>query len=351
MPKVKSALSTLSSHSISKLRRSRKQVAETIDESTWGPSTVPEGAKIPKGQACKKYLLTAAEVGTLPLLEKRRTAAGFVAHLYGERDVELAAWRKYGGPEGFQSKLTERRKKKQGRGKKIEETNASRMGSPAPYLQYDDSRPVIAALRDQLKSKAGECDWLWKRCVDIYRDLYGYGWDDHPESFQVAFLEAAVRMLPNYPARSHPSGALLTTASFQALEEVLAGAPLVEWGYWEKEQPNARHWFDHEYGEENFEWTREYFSQVFRSLIDVVGEHGREGWEYVRWMVYDVYSKSIDSKIYVFESKGEWKAGDAAAFWLHGPFECEYPFFGSPNQPVSFHDFKSLFLPGHPLHR
>jgi hypothetical protein len=32
-----------------------------------------------------------------------RTSAGFVTHLYNEREVERAAWTKYGGPQGYEA--------------------------------------------------------------------------------------------------------------------------------------------------------------------------------------------------------------------------------------------------------
>jgi hypothetical protein len=32
-----------------------------------------------------------------------RTMKGFVTHLYNEREVERAAWTKYGGPEGYEA--------------------------------------------------------------------------------------------------------------------------------------------------------------------------------------------------------------------------------------------------------
>lgn len=159
------------------------------------------------------------------------------------------------------------------------------MESPAPDLRYDDPRPVIAALREQLKAKAGQCDWLWNSCVDLYRDLYG--WDYYPETYQVAFLEAAISLLPNYSPRSFPSDATLETASFRSLVGILDEAPEIEWGPADESKPNLAYWCNGFSGEEYYEWTDEYFSRVFQGLVDVVNEHGLGGWECARWMVYD----------------------------------------------------------------
>jgi hypothetical protein len=119
---------------------------------------------------------------------------------------------------------------------------------------------------------------LWPRLADL------------TEAFQVEFLEAAINLLPDYPPRSLPSKAILETASFRSLVEVLCEAPEIEWSRADDEKPKLVHWYDHFEGDDDYEWTDEYFSRVFRGLIGVVEEHGKAGWESARWLVYDAVS-------------------------------------------------------------
>jgi hypothetical protein len=59
------------------------------------------------------FLLVEQLTGVFDLLQKRlitkewlRTRAEFTAYLYNEREVERAAWKKYGGLEGYELSMS-----------------------------------------------------------------------------------------------------------------------------------------------------------------------------------------------------------------------------------------------------
>ncbi|KAF5340304.1 hypothetical protein D9611_007856 [Ephemerocybe angulata] len=81
------------------------------DESTWRPSIIPPGNRVNKGEAKKRYDLRDCDLEGLDFVKvttpinKGGRQMTVAAHSYSERDVERAAWRRYGGPDGFQAHL------------------------------------------------------------------------------------------------------------------------------------------------------------------------------------------------------------------------------------------------------
>lgn len=281
-----------------------------------------------------------AEVQALTRLEETRSRQGHRMYLYSERDVELASWRKYGGPEGFRAHLIrclDEYIKKHGNTDGFEEPDTCPVKPPPPDHSWD----VVVSLHHQIDAKASGCDWLWKRCTEISMEWYDWLWEPPVDVDQIAFLESAVKHLPQYPPRTAPSDIAMSTASFLALKEVLSEAPGLEERCFGYDTPNLRYSYDGFTGEEDLEWNDHYFSRVYERLIDVVREHGSEGWKDARWMIYDTYSQSM-SGITIYNDKG-WVAQDNAAFWLFNPRATSRPFNGHANPPLSYLEYVSLW--------
>jgi len=122
--------------------------------------------------------------------------------------------------------------------------------------------------------------------------------------------------LTSYPLR--PPGSLVSSESVDKLRAILARAPRVKDGNGEDEIFGlVRHETWHPEWDVWYDWTRDYYNEVFQALIDVVKQHGNsdEGWALARWEVYDTYAECV-SGISYSNWKGEgWS--DGANWWLN----------------------------------
>ncbi|KAJ6571730.1 hypothetical protein B0H19DRAFT_1231423 [Mycena capillaripes] len=73
------------------------------DEGKWRKTNLREGDTMAKGKAKTMYLLTDKEL--IPLqYQKETNSRGYNnMKMYRKREVELIAWRKYGGPNGLKA--------------------------------------------------------------------------------------------------------------------------------------------------------------------------------------------------------------------------------------------------------
>ncbi|KAH6900883.1 hypothetical protein BKA70DRAFT_730013 [Coprinopsis sp. MPI-PUGE-AT-0042] len=82
-----------------------KKRADALNESKWRKSTLTARKKIMKTDALKKYHLQDYDLVGLDVEYKKFNIPGRrtqgTKHMYKEKEVELVAWRKHGGPDGF----------------------------------------------------------------------------------------------------------------------------------------------------------------------------------------------------------------------------------------------------------
>jgi hypothetical protein len=153
--------------------------------------------------------------------------------------------------------------------------------------------PILQAIRDCFPPGS---EWLWKRCNEVLDP-------DDPCSMDMELRERARVLglvldnprrgvLTPYPLR--PPRSLVSSESVDKLRAILAQAPrvpkdgngedeivgLVRHETWD---PEWDVWYD---------WTKDYYNDVFQALIEVVKQHGDgdEGWALARWEVYDTVS-------------------------------------------------------------
>ncbi|KAH6909630.1 hypothetical protein BKA70DRAFT_1276690 [Coprinopsis sp. MPI-PUGE-AT-0042] len=102
-----------------KTRRTRpkpaeaKKRADALNESKWRKSALTARKKIMKTDALKKYHLQDYDLVGLDVEYKKFNIPGRrtqgTKHMYKEKEVELVAWRKHGGPDGFAAHMRNRR--------------------------------------------------------------------------------------------------------------------------------------------------------------------------------------------------------------------------------------------------
>lgn len=99
--------------------------------------------------------------------------------------------------------------------------------------------------------------------------------------------------------------------------------------------------------EEGEYWSEEYFSRVYRALMDIIEAHGvgSDGWAAARWMVYEEYAHWDGIKI---ASSG---AVDNAYGWLQSRLppgerpQLEFEMFPSDNAPPPIWEGYNAMLP------
>lgn len=89
-------------------------------------------------------------------------------------------------------------------------------------------------------------------------------------------VEAALKWLP-YPER--PTSPAPESPSFNALNSILDGAPV----YISVDEDGFTN-------EICVSWNRQYTDKLYACLIDVIHDHGLDGWKNARWLVYDKVS-------------------------------------------------------------
>ncbi|EIM81002.1 uncharacterized protein STEHIDRAFT_125305 [Stereum hirsutum FP-91666 SS1] len=312
-----------------KRRTVKTDKPEPEPEEDWRESVVPEDAKITKTDALDLYRLKAEDLRGLHYVPDVNLM-GLKYYLYKERDVERKAWAKHGGPKCFEAYLSKLQK--------TFEANARHRGMlfkrPSFYASNFTAGPSQSnappALDPLLSLSAKFPPWLWTACTNALDSL-----EDDPENdirftttSRQACLNCALKQLPTYPSR--PSATLGLSPTLERLRSVLAEAPSRDSpkgkdGYPEGLRLNETDYID---GETFWEWTESYRDRVFGALIALIEERGvgENGWESVRWEVYDKHSECLEPISYQPPSEG-YKSGlwkDYAYTWLLGKTPADH---------------------------
>ncbi|KAI1782097.1 hypothetical protein LXA43DRAFT_1151152, partial [Ganoderma leucocontextum] len=307
-------------------------------------------SQISKTLALQQYRLKPQDLDGLVFAKKRTRVSGYLhdMFLYKEREVERRAWERHGGPEGFDAYLT-----------KLHERHASKKGESSLFVQpasYDagsgkrhrdttpDKNPMCiypnvvppwepydetAISLERAHIQQSMPPWLWDACNLALNELYEadlvHGWLDNVLSEggrwdELSPMKAALDVAPMYPAR--PSEPLPSSPSVDRVRAVLAcaaRAPEAGVGYGKPVDgledihscwPDPVDWYD---------WSVDYLERLFTAILEVVEEHGVgvEGWESLRWEVYDKYVESLRCGVKYDSEARTWS--DCAAQWLDGP--------------------------------
>ncbi|KAF5340293.1 hypothetical protein D9611_007853 [Ephemerocybe angulata] len=304
-----------SSESPKKARKSPKNAPVVVDESTWRASSIREGTTINKTAVKDEYRIAdPAKLGLKPCWEGliEKVLYGQLTNvpmtLYDEREVELAAWRKHGGPDGFQAylkKLHETQKKNRPNARFLAPSSYYNNLHPGGYVGIVSfpatssssdrfaNTPELRRLRTRMIDKARGDEWLWKEC----NDLYSLSDSVAGKNAHERCILTAVELLPAYPPRTPPPAVL--SPEFQALKALMEEAPtrgdmnMLGNVIPPKNTHNIRG--DEIPWPEDYReyWSTGYLTRIYQALINIIGAHGvgDEGWKAARWMVYDEYRK------------------------------------------------------------
>ncbi|EKM54317.1 uncharacterized protein PHACADRAFT_210127 [Phanerochaete carnosa HHB-10118-sp] len=321
MPKDSPKKST--PRSPTKSPRKLKQIAAATDESTWRASTIGAGTTINKSSALSLYRLKEQDLAGL----RRETSQAVVIingekkpkpmFLYNERDVERQAWKKHGGPEAFESYLNKLKErfyaKPENRHKFFSAPSAYSTATvgifslpPAPKLLDPDDEWVVTPGLINIKPQFPR--WLWRACnkkLDKIGDSE-FNFEYHglkKQQREKALRTALATLVPKYPPR--PDSLLPSSPSVDKLRDVLSRTPK------SSDDEDMESWEDGPTGDTDYYWSDRYLEQLFQALIDVIEEHGIEGWENVRWE----YASCLDGLCYN-DREDEWR--DSAFAWLCG---------------------------------
>ncbi|KZV90821.1 hypothetical protein EXIGLDRAFT_719943 [Exidia glandulosa HHB12029] len=258
------------------------------------------------------------------------TASGHNAHIYWEQDVERAAWRVYGGPDGLKQML--RRKKAKHDSAQSSKQPSEHKPVPAPewfllpwerWVRTED----LFALRQQVPEASS---WLWEAvnvCLDSEESARRARVSElfvlAPWTARKGIVRDAVQgYIPRYPARLPPLPRP-ASRSVAALRQVLGAAPSAH-----NDVDDGIETITNEAGDViAYCWDEAYLDRLFAMLVAVIQAHGTgaEGWESIRWEVYDKYTECITGLRYVEGVSGPWV--DDARQWLVGnlPKGRKYP--------------------------
>ncbi|GJE94928.1 hypothetical protein PsYK624_111040 [Phanerochaete sordida] len=303
---------------------------------------------INKTAARRLYRLTPEDLDGLStkIVEKVATIKGrkeiVLMTLYNEREVERRAWTRHGSPDAFEAYLTKLKTRYHANAKTKDkpfplpfpynhlacphDPRIAALPRPPPLVDPDDAwclTPALVRLRPRF------APWLWRAC-NTRLDAVGasaYTFERHGLSYaqrEAALKRAVEDLVPVYPAR--PDGGLPSSPSVEMLREVLRGAPRSAGD----EDLEVHEQFD---GDVTYYWGDAYTARLFEALVGVIEEHGlgAEGWETVRWEVYDKYCDCFSGITYD-EREVQWH--DHAFAWLCGRLDhasdvlstrrCEY---------------------------
>ncbi|KAF6752822.1 hypothetical protein DFP72DRAFT_1046977 [Ephemerocybe angulata] len=285
-----------------------------MDKSKWRASTIDPSRMILKSDIRPLYRLNPEKDldGLVSTKERRVSSIGQhlkTAHRYKEIEVERVAWRKNGGPKGFEAHLKKLRER-------YEKSYPNGKGFRVPAAYHPDAQALVAAARsDVWVSRAHGDKWLWHVC-NLHIHTAGRS------GRKIERLKCALRSLPVYPPRTAPPSKL--SSSFQTLKALLSEAPEIGMdGTPVKNEHNVIMEdiaFPSDYG---WYWSPAYLTKLYQALMAIIEEHGLgpDGWEAARWLVYDQYSRGWEGI-----EIGEETARDLAFGWLQPRLpDGEYP--------------------------
>ncbi|KII86492.1 hypothetical protein PLICRDRAFT_178023 [Plicaturopsis crispa FD-325 SS-3] len=309
-------------------------------ESRWRRSNVTAGSTIMRTAALRQYRLHKSDLEGLEYREEIRVVPGVgedergSTYLYSERDVELTAWRRHGGPKAFDAYLNKLRKRH--RDKENKNRGPSRLfEQPCSYTKEHNISPwhtcsgapsdkrlrdLWAATPGLRQLKTAFAPWMWEACNSALKNV-----PDSPSYSSIdrhAALSLVASHLGHYPPR--PAALLRSSVSLDAFRAVLDRAPS-SLGNPDEEPPSGIACYRRDGKDIVCLWDGLYLEELFRALVDVIGEHGVEdaGWRSARWEVYDKLATCIPDRGILYSQNGEhgrisacWY--DDARVWLFG---------------------------------
>ncbi|GJE94929.1 hypothetical protein PsYK624_111050 [Phanerochaete sordida] len=295
--------------------KSKAAAPVATDGSTWRASRIRIHETINKTAAMKLYRLTAGDLAKLSFEIKApdagRPANHQPTHLYNEREVEKTAWRKYGGPEGFEAHLVKLKARHAERWPDCEfpTPNAYQALSAGPAMPVEGDEWTVTPGLAQIKKRMPE--WMWAAYNAALDDIEMYGMEG-PRGItyraREAAMKAALTFVGEYPTR--PDEVLPSSRSVVKLRAVLARAPAMG-----SDGEDMKSHFDGFTGDVTYFWSDDFTEELFEALITVIEKRGIEGWEHVRWEVYDKYRECLPGISYDIKEK-RWT--DDAIEWLCG---------------------------------
>ncbi|KAJ7036739.1 hypothetical protein C8F04DRAFT_1336168 [Mycena alexandri] len=302
--------------------RARKSV-EPVDESQWRASRIGQNRKARILHT--RLLVTAALLESLPFTTSSVSGKNKIVSImfYCEREVELLAWRKHGGPEGFEDYIDKLRKKH------MKKQPEKEFKVPEVYKQAEADTGLIQLAPPRFGAASGSLRplrqlfvesgrlWLWEAANDVLAASGGEFGDERLSSRQkeAALSDPFLTDPHAYPLR--PAFVAPASPSYIEFRQVLARAPSKH----NRETRGQLQLNDDIFqGETIYHWKQDYMVELFDSLIAIIIEHGIEGigWKSARWEVYYTYARCIRS-LYFSYADNSWH--DDAKDWLHGRME------------------------------
>ncbi|KAJ7474363.1 hypothetical protein B0H11DRAFT_1810793 [Mycena galericulata] len=338
----------------------------------WRKSNIQKYRKISRTLALKYYKLDPEDLEGLPFTESPVCVASATGDLnisvslYNERAVERVAWRKYGGPDGFETYLNSLRSRylqehPLGAWEFQHSTAYSRTDlSPTPDRREDDlenlretkekplftweplfgcarveyppdrpdtttatpvSLPAFPKIYRQIPTPMQNLEreflwldrkWLWdagNRVLSFPSNIPD--WSHLTQIEREAALKCLLQVARAYPQR--PCAPPPASSAYDSFRQVLARAPSLT-----GRTRTRLVLYDLFGGRRMWRWDAEYMSELFAALIAVVDAHGcgEAGWMSARWEVYDAFSSCIEGLSY---RHNRWY--DDASDWLRGRME------------------------------
>ncbi|KAF8199116.1 hypothetical protein BJ912DRAFT_950960 [Pholiota molesta] len=336
MPRAASSISPTNAKrtasSPAKRSSRKKQTIQVQDKSQWRASWIPEDATVSLNHMHNKSRSFKLLITLYSRTAKKINGVDRIMpmFLYKERDVEMKAWEKYGGPEGFEKMLNDKAAKyyaKHGTksGKIFPKPSTYKLASdpalapcvsifvyPKDLPDPETSTPNLIRIKEMMEGRGEK--WLWDALNNVFKE-----YESGPRrSERESLMSCAFDTLQDYPRRptSPPPS---DSVSFNALNELLADAPS---GY---HGPGIEVYYDHFTGDESVDWIKPYKDNVYDCLDKVLNEHGVDGLEKARWLVYDKYVECKMGGLWYYKSDNsqgplhanEYRWSDSAKFWLH----------------------------------
>lgn len=168
-------------------------------------------------------------------------------------------------------------------------------------LDFTVGTPALFRMKDTFPP------WLWDAChkaLDALDQSYEGGLSFSGKKREAAMREA-LSELPDYPP--HPSSPFPASQSVQELRDILELAPIVP-DYDDEylrfnpkvlEDENAKYCGEYQSYDGNVThfWTAEYHDMVYKAMIKIIEDYGLDGWENVRWEVYDAVSITVIDRL------------------------------------------------------
>ncbi|KAM5536918.1 hypothetical protein V8D89_009465 [Ganoderma adspersum] len=293
-----------SSMSTSAASTSAAGTSTSNDPSQWHASRLRDSDTITRTEAKAQYRLNKDDnLEGIPFQTTFTLVRGEerTMYIYKEKDIERRAWEKHGGPEGS------------------EEYSDANFPLPRTYQDWRAQMSISS-----FKPGSGPFNFYGvgksPTLLHIKERMVPWVWIAYNRALWEGLMMDALVMMPTYPPR--PAELLAPSPSMDKVRAVLADAPQKESQCNEGLTITVSQY--DEYGNPDsfeFRWSEEYLEHLFTALIEVIEEHGTgpEGFEGIRWEVYNKYVDSLMGGPHYDQGRKIW-TGDTAAEWLDGQF-------------------------------